>query len=183
MFQLPAPAREPAAWMHAPPQPLVRSPLSRCQTPTAPRRAVGFFGSGCPPGLPAGHFARLTSDWPVLFCQPFQPSTHAKIKARLQPVNARFWCNCGNPADKLCPDLLPRALPLGALCLSVVRKKKKQRTYTSTSGTSICPLRNAATNASTTCGSKSLPEPFMITSLASNGDIALRYGRSLVSES
>ena len=61
--------------------------------------------------------------------------------------------------------------------------EKKKRTYTSTSGTSICPLRKAATNASTTCGSKSLPAPFMIASLASNGDIALRYGRSLVSES
>jgi hypothetical protein len=100
MLHLLAPAREPAAWIHAPPQPLVRSPLSRCQTPTAPRRAVGFFGFGCSAGCPAGHFARLTSDWPVLFCQPFQPSTHAKIKARRYHVNARFWCNCGNPADK-----------------------------------------------------------------------------------
>ena len=100
MLHLPAPAREPTAWIHAPPQPLVRFPLSRTQTPTAPRRAVSFFGFGCPAGHPAEHFARLTSDWPVLFCQPFQPSTHAKIKARLQPVNARFWCNCGNPAEK-----------------------------------------------------------------------------------
>jgi len=97
MLQLPALAREPTARIHAPPQPLVRLPLSRFRTPTAPRRAVGFFRSGCSSGHPAEHIARLTSDWPVLFCQPFQPSTQAKLKAMPLHVNARFWCNCGNP--------------------------------------------------------------------------------------
>ena len=38
--------------MHVPSQPLMRSPLSRFQTPTAPRRAVGFFRSGSPPSCP-----------------------------------------------------------------------------------------------------------------------------------
>src|ERR1700757_3077157 len=36
-------AREPTAWMHAPSQPLMRSPLSQFQTPTAPRRNSRFF--------------------------------------------------------------------------------------------------------------------------------------------
>src|SRR5215831_10608533 len=43
MFQPSAPAREPTAWIHAPSQPLMRSPLSRFQTPTAPRRVSRFF--------------------------------------------------------------------------------------------------------------------------------------------
>ena len=43
MLQQPAPAREPTTWMHAPSQPLMRSPLSRFQTPTAPRRNSRFF--------------------------------------------------------------------------------------------------------------------------------------------
>ena len=99
MLQPPTPARELVTWIHAPLQPLMRSPLSRLQTPTAPRRAVGFFRSGCPLGHPLEPIARPTSDWPVLFCQPFQPSTHVKIKAVTLSVNARFWCNCGNPAE------------------------------------------------------------------------------------
>ena len=37
------PAREPTAWTHAPSQPLMRSPLSQFQTPTAPRRVSRFF--------------------------------------------------------------------------------------------------------------------------------------------
>ena len=46
---------------------------------------------------------------------------------------------------------------------------------------SSSPFRNATRNASTTFGSKSLPLPSTMMSLASKGDIALRYGRSLVS--
>src|ERR1700756_3044602 len=36
-------AREPTAWIHAPSQPLMRSPLSQFQTPTPPRRVSRFF--------------------------------------------------------------------------------------------------------------------------------------------
>src|SRR6476660_3182856 len=50
-------------------------------------------------------------------------------------------------------------------------------------GTSISPRRKASRNALTTRGSKSVPAPLAMTSLASKSDIALRYGRSLVSES
>src|SRR5208282_775799 len=54
---------EPTAWRHAPSQPLMRSPLSRSQTPTTPRRAVGFFRSGCPLGYPSELITQPTSDW------------------------------------------------------------------------------------------------------------------------
>src|SRR2546425_657501 len=43
--------------------PLMRSPLSRSQTPTAPRRAVGFFRSGGATGCPAVLITQPTSDW------------------------------------------------------------------------------------------------------------------------
>jgi hypothetical protein len=43
MLQPSAPARESAAWIHAPSQPLMRSPLSQFQTPTVPRRTSRFF--------------------------------------------------------------------------------------------------------------------------------------------
>jgi hypothetical protein len=48
MLQTSAPAREPIAWRHAPSQPLMRSPLSQFQTPTAPRRNRRFFRVGLP---------------------------------------------------------------------------------------------------------------------------------------
>jgi hypothetical protein len=51
-LQPPAPAREPTAWMHAPSQPLMRSPLSQFQTPTAPRRISRFFRVRLPFKLP-----------------------------------------------------------------------------------------------------------------------------------
>src|SRR6266851_5631430 len=47
--------------------PLMRSLLSQFQTPTAPHRAVGFFGSGCPTGCPARRITQSTSDWLILF--------------------------------------------------------------------------------------------------------------------
>ncbi len=43
MLQPSAPARELTAWRHAPSQPLMRSPLSRAQTPAPPRRVRRFF--------------------------------------------------------------------------------------------------------------------------------------------
>ena len=50
MLQPPTPARESAAWRHAPSQPLMRPLLLQSQTPTASREAVVFFRSGCPAG-------------------------------------------------------------------------------------------------------------------------------------
>jgi len=55
--------------------------------------------------------------------------------------------------------------------------------YTNTSGISISPRRQQVAKASTTSGSKSLPALLTIDSFASKGDMALRYGRSLIRES
>src|SRR5437660_4169211 len=45
---------------------LMRSLLSQSQTPTTPRRAVGFFGFGCPTSCPAELITQSTLDWLIL---------------------------------------------------------------------------------------------------------------------
>jgi hypothetical protein len=45
----------------------MRSLFSQSQTPTAPRRAVGFFRFGCPSGCPAWLITQSTSGQQVLF--------------------------------------------------------------------------------------------------------------------
>jgi hypothetical protein len=52
--------------MRAPSQPPMRSLLSQFQTPAAPHRAVGFFGSGCPAGYLTRLIAQPTSDWRLI---------------------------------------------------------------------------------------------------------------------
>jgi hypothetical protein len=47
---------------YAPSRPSMRSLLSQFQTPTPPRRVVGFFGSGRPPGRPSELITQLTLD-------------------------------------------------------------------------------------------------------------------------
>jgi hypothetical protein len=72
---------------------LLRNPttslLSQSLTPTAPRRAVGFFGFGRLPGYPFRRITRSTSDWPSFnLGQPFRPADsdcHAWI-------SCRGWC-------------------------------------------------------------------------------------------
>ena len=78
---------------YAPSRPLMRSLLSQFQTPTTPRRAVGFFGSGCSLSRPSrtdhpAYFGLAN----VYFGQPFQPSTGAKVNTSLIIVNADYWC-------------------------------------------------------------------------------------------
>jgi len=89
MFQPSAPAREPTAWIHAPSQPLMRSPLSRPKPRHLLAESAGFFGSGCPAGRPAGQITQPTSDWEVLFRQSFQPSTPIKLNSPANAVNAK----------------------------------------------------------------------------------------------
>ena len=61
-----------AAWRHAPSQPLMRSLLSQFQTPTAPRRAVGFFGFGSPASCPADPDHPVYFGWPrFILANPF----------------------------------------------------------------------------------------------------------------
>ena len=88
MPQPSAPAREPIAWMHAPSQPLMRSPLSRYQTPTAPRRNSRFFQVWSPFRSPCRADHSAYSDWQDLFRQSFQPSTRHKLNSCLIDVNA-----------------------------------------------------------------------------------------------
>src|ERR1700685_2886995 len=57
---------------YAPSRPLMRSLLSQFQTPTTPRRAVGFFGSGRSPSRPSERITQLTLDWPLfILTNPF----------------------------------------------------------------------------------------------------------------
>lgn len=63
------------------------------QTPTAPRRAVGFFGSGYPTSCLARSITQSTSDQLTFyFSQPFQPSTRETLNPELVFVNAQFRC-------------------------------------------------------------------------------------------
>jgi hypothetical protein len=72
MFQPSAPAREPIAWIHVPSQPLMRSPLSRSQTPAPPRRVSRFFRVWSPVqvALP-GRSLSLLRTGKVYFANPF----------------------------------------------------------------------------------------------------------------
>src|SRR5216684_8674135 len=74
--------------------PLMRSPLLRSQTPTAPRRDGRFFRVWLLFGLPfrADHSAYFG---PAKFylSQPFQPSTEANLESCSKIVNACFQCN------------------------------------------------------------------------------------------
>src|ERR1700722_13022507 len=57
---------------YAPSRPSMRSLLSQFQTPTTPRRAVGFFGYGRSLGHPNELITQLTLDWPTfLLTNPF----------------------------------------------------------------------------------------------------------------
>src|SRR5579864_1476021 len=57
---------------YAPSRPSMRSLLSQFQTPTTPRRAVGFFGSGRSLGRPNELITQLTLDWLLfILANPF----------------------------------------------------------------------------------------------------------------
>src|SRR5258708_15514517 len=74
--------------------PLMRSPLSRSQTPTAPRRGRRFFQVWLLFGLPfrADHSAYFGLA-KFYLSQPFQPSTEANLESCSTIVNAPFQCN------------------------------------------------------------------------------------------
>src|SRR5207245_11666079 len=72
---------------------LMRSLLSQSQTPTAPRRAVGFFRSGCSTRCPAELITQSTSDWlRFISANPFDCRRAATLKSSLIVVTAAFWC-------------------------------------------------------------------------------------------
>src|SRR5580693_6584366 len=70
--------------------PLMRSLFSQFQTPTAPRRAVGFFRSGCPSGCPAWLITQSTSGQ-----QFYSPSLStvdgSNLNRAFKNVNANYW--------------------------------------------------------------------------------------------
>src|SRR5579859_4073746 len=72
--------------------PLMRSLLSQFRTPTAPRRAVGFFRSGHPAGRPAW---LITQSFGLArFIVPTLSTVDAiHTNRELENVNANYWCN------------------------------------------------------------------------------------------
>src|SRR5258708_37678618 len=94
--------------------PLMRSPLSRSQTPTAPRRGRRFFQVWLLFGLP------FRADHSTYFglakfylSQLFQPSTEANLESSSRIVNAPFQCN--RPVAR---DEKPETQPIESLSLN-----------------------------------------------------------------
>jgi hypothetical protein len=90
---------------------LMRSPLSRFQTPTAPRRDCRFFQVWWPSRSPrqADHSAyfELAKSY---FGEPFQPSTEVTLNIYFRAVNAAFQCNAwdsgARPANRQSVEML-----------------------------------------------------------------------------
>src|SRR5258708_39554996 len=68
----------------------MRSPLSQFQTPTTPRRVVGFFRFGVPAGCPTGLITQSTSDWLILFEPTLSIVDGAKVKRLAVGCQCRF---------------------------------------------------------------------------------------------
>jgi hypothetical protein len=94
--------------------PLMRSPLSRSQTPTAPSQSRRFFQVWLPVGLPfrADHSAYFGLA-KFYLSQPFQPSTEANLESCSRIVNARFQCN-----RTVAMDQKPETQPIESLLLN-----------------------------------------------------------------
>jgi len=72
--------------------PLMRSPLSRSQTPTAPRRDVGFFRSGRLAGCPARLITQSTSDRLSIIVPTLSTVDANHLNREKKNVNANYWC-------------------------------------------------------------------------------------------
>jgi len=68
----------------------MRSPLSQFQTPTTPRRVVGFFGFGGPAGHPTGLITQSISGWLILFEPTLSIVDAAKVKRFTNGCQRRF---------------------------------------------------------------------------------------------
>jgi len=118
-----------------------------------------------------------------------RPKPRMRASIQHQPWRGEVSTSCSREAcGSMCP---PRSSPSagirqggigssGAAAKVLLEKEKLGGRYTIISGISIKPRRKQLAKASTTRGSKSVPLAFRIFSLASSGDMALRYGRSLV---
>jgi hypothetical protein len=93
MLQPPTPARELTAWMHVPPQPLMRSLLSQSLTPTSPSQNQSVFSG---PGAlriasPDGSLSLLRTGDCLL--KPTLSAVDARNpNVRRVNVNAEDWC-------------------------------------------------------------------------------------------
>ena len=79
----------------------MRSPLSQFQTPTTPRRVVGFFGSGCPAGCPAEPITQSTSDWLILLEPILSIVDGAEAKWSVSGCQRRFSVQSPNVVHPL----------------------------------------------------------------------------------
>src|SRR5579859_2811047 len=75
--------------------PLMRSLLSQSQTPTDPRRSVGFFRSGYLAGRPARLITQSTSDWLSIIVPTLSTVDASYLNRGFIKVNAKFWCKGG----------------------------------------------------------------------------------------
>src|SRR5579859_2242878 len=72
--------------------PLMRSLLSQSQTPTDPRRSVGFFRSGGLASRPARLITQSTSDWLSIIVPTLSTVDASYLNRGFIKVNAKFWC-------------------------------------------------------------------------------------------
>gem|GEM_PF-7053978 len=107
---------------HAPPQPSMRSLLSQFQTPTDPRRPVGFFGSGCPASCPAELITQSTSDWLILLEPILSIVDGTKGKRWADPLSMPLFGAMSPPAGlhtgRCNPLKRPRLLNSASSCAS-----------------------------------------------------------------
>jgi len=73
--------------------PLMRSLLSQFQTPTTPRRAVGFFRSGRLTGRPAVLITQSTLDRLSIIVPTLSTVDANNTNREMKNVNANYWCN------------------------------------------------------------------------------------------
>jgi len=73
--------------------PLMRSLLSQFRTPTAPRRAVGFFRSGYLAGHPARLITQSTSGRLSIIVPSLSTVDGSNLNRAFIKVNAKYWCN------------------------------------------------------------------------------------------
>ena len=109
--------------------PLMRSLLSQFRTPTHPRRSVGFFGFGHLAGRPARLITQSNSDWLVLLCQPFRPSTPATVTGHSQKSTQSFGAIEGTKAvhNRKCKWLEWKSLLCRNFCAHAFTQKHSQR--------------------------------------------------------
>ena len=92
----------------------MRSPLSQFQTPTTPRRVVGFFGFGGPAGCPTGLITQSSSNRLILLESILSIVDSADVKLLGVHCQCRFSVHTVNKDDLVANKrnrLIVRVLP------------------------------------------------------------------------